>query len=211
MYKFSAIAALASTAQATYRIGSCPSFQAMESFDVNRYVGRWYEIVRDSMTTFELFSECVNVNYDVIEGYNGLVQVHNKNKYPAWGWNDIVGQAIQTIEGGANLNVNFFEPASATKYSNYHVLDTDYDNYTIVYSCSDMFGGWMSADTLWILTREQSIDDSLLASIFDTIGEKLPHYDVVAETHMTYQGDDWCAYNEMPDTPNPQLNPLLDM
>ena len=48
------IAILAGAAEATFRYGSCPEFQVMESFDVNRYVGRWYEIVRDQLTLFQL-------------------------------------------------------------------------------------------------------------------------------------------------------------
>lgn len=89
-----ALALLSGTSYASIRFGSCPEFQAMEVFDVNRYTGRWYEIVRDAQTTYEVLSDCVNVNYDLIPGYDGLVQVHNKGKLPILGWGGIVGQVI---------------------------------------------------------------------------------------------------------------------
>ena len=42
----------------------CPTdYEPMDSFDVNRYAGKWYEIVRDKFTPFELFSSCVAAEY----------------------------------------------------------------------------------------------------------------------------------------------------
>ena len=55
MNRISIAAALALTASAAPRIGGCPrKYQPMESFDVERYAGVWYEIVRDKYTPFEL-------------------------------------------------------------------------------------------------------------------------------------------------------------
>lgn len=41
---FSAAALLAGSTQAVFRFGKCPKYEAMETFEVERYVGRWYEI-----------------------------------------------------------------------------------------------------------------------------------------------------------------------
>ena len=43
---------------------------------------------------------------------------------------------------------------------NYTVMETDYDNYTIVYSCDELFGGWASFDYLWILSRTPTMTNA---------------------------------------------------
>lgn len=134
--------------------------------------------------------------------------MHNKNKYPLFGWNDIIGQAVQTTQGGANLNVNFFRAASANEESNYHVLDTDYETYTIVYNCDNYWGGFAHADVLWILAREFDISESALADVRQIINEKVPHYDMRKDSQRTYQGEQ-CEYEHMPETPDPTKNSLI--
>ena len=62
---------------------------------------------------------------------------------------------MQVSSGGANLSVKLNgEPATADQEANYHILDTDYSTYSIVYSCEEYLGGYFSVDYLWILARE---------------------------------------------------------
>ena len=35
----------------------------MPDFDLTRYSGRWYELIRDKSTPFELFTNCVMAEY----------------------------------------------------------------------------------------------------------------------------------------------------
>ena len=58
---------MAGNAEAAYRMTGCPSFTAMDTFEVQRYAGRWYEVARDAYIIFELFSNCVNVDYTLLE------------------------------------------------------------------------------------------------------------------------------------------------
>ncbi len=57
--------------------------------------------------------------------------------------------------------------------SNYWVLSTDYDHYSIVYHCFNM-GPNKSAETFWLLSRTSIIDpsvqsttDEFIATYFD--------------------------------------------
>ena len=43
--------------------GSCPSTDFTKTVDFNSYLGRWYEIQRDSATPFETFGSCVTATY----------------------------------------------------------------------------------------------------------------------------------------------------
>ena len=48
-------AALTLSVQAGPRLTGCPKdYEPMAIFDVERYMGTWYEIVRDKYTPFEL-------------------------------------------------------------------------------------------------------------------------------------------------------------
>ena len=71
-----AAAALALTASAAPRLGGCPKdYSPMETLDVNRYAGEWYEIVRDKYTPFEILSGCEVVEYTLND--DGTVGVYN--------------------------------------------------------------------------------------------------------------------------------------
>ena len=43
----------------------------------------------------------------------------------------------------------------------YRVLDTDYKNYAVVYSCTDIFGV-AKVEMAWILSREQVLEERLM-------------------------------------------------
>ena len=66
MNRISIAAALALSASAAPRLGPCPrKYSPMETFDVDRYAGEWYEIVRDKYTPFELVTGCEIAQYGV--------------------------------------------------------------------------------------------------------------------------------------------------
>ena len=152
-------ALLASTASALFQWQGCPKdYKPQATFDKERYLGNWFEVVADWQIPFELFSDCVLVNYT--EREDGSVNVLNRaySLFYKNGLNEIKGNAVQTDAGDASLRVSFFGgPAKSTDRSNYTIMDTDYDNYSIVYTCNDLFGGRASFDILWILSREPTI------------------------------------------------------
>ena len=57
------------------------------------------------------------------------------------------------VPAGDGLAVSFEGMPELDNDPNYFVLDTDYDNYSIVYSCGN-FAGLFTFDMLWILARK---------------------------------------------------------
>ena len=53
MFKILSALLMAEQVAGTISEGACPSRSTVKPFDVSRYTGKWYEIVRDSATPFE--------------------------------------------------------------------------------------------------------------------------------------------------------------
>lgn len=46
-------------------------------------------------------------------------------------------------------------------WGDYQVLDTDYDSFASIYSCSSLFAGIYRLEFAWILTRQALEEDTL--------------------------------------------------
>ncbi|XP_013115335.2 apolipoprotein D-like [Stomoxys calcitrans] len=122
----------------------------VKNFDANRYLGRWYEQQKYPFI-FELGGKCIYAQYGLLQ--NGDISVYNFNINELTGApKDIRGSA--KIVGPAKLLVTFDNMPAFAGGANYWVLDTDYENYAVVYSCTDILG-FLKGQVVWILTRER--------------------------------------------------------
>lgn len=135
------------------------------SLDLNRYLGKWYEIARFDHS-FERGMENVTAEYSLRD--DGLVNVLNsgwKNGKPK----QAVGKARQPDPEGdpAHLEVSFF----LFFYGAYNILMLD-DLYQValVGSSSDKY--------LWILSRTPQISDIVKKAVLDEAKKR--GYDVSA-------------------------------
>merc|ERR1712174_1703 len=103
----------------------------------------------------------------------------NNSYYSRFGWLEFGATAYQIApennEGSLYIGSPNFPPSKDAK-PNYNVLSTDYDNYTVVYSCYDMT--LFSMEYLWILAKDYTLSDDLLQTAYGVIQEQLPHYDI---------------------------------
>lgn len=124
----------------------CRELKVKTSFDIPSYMGLWYEIEKYEQS-FQLGGDCVTAEY-TLNKTSSEVHVLNSLTYLE---DNSTSNTIRAVEGKALLsfqevtpiqgkfNVSFFDqPADR---SNYWVLDTDYVNYSIVWSCEDFFNG----------------------------------------------------------------------
>ncbi|XP_005180903.2 apolipoprotein D [Musca domestica] len=132
--------------------GSCnKNIPTVQNFDATRYLGRWYEQEKYPFI-FELGGKCIYAEYGQLK--NGDLSVYNYNINELTGRpNDILGSA-KLVDSG-KLKVRFNNMPAFIGSADYWVLDTDYDNYAVVYSCTDVLG-LFNAQVVWILTRERS-------------------------------------------------------
>jgi apolipoprotein D and lipocalin family protein len=115
------------------------------SFDLNRYLGQWYEIARLDHS-FERGMSDVNATYQLND--DGSVKVINRGyDTQRQAWKEAIGRALFIGDPGtASLKVSFFGPF----YGGYHVIALDQN-----YRWSLVAGP--DRDYLWILARDKTL------------------------------------------------------
>lgn len=156
-----------------FSFGGCRKFPIQKNFDKNRYLGKWYEY-SNYFFFFQMFGKCVTATYSDESDYRS-----NKIGVLNEAINERSGEVIEargeavlapSRSNLARLIVNFDSQPFFVRSStpNYNVIETDYDNYAIVYTCSDKFG-LAKSEILWILTRQRFPDRNLIQSIKEKI------------------------------------------
>ena len=147
-------------------VGGCAAFypplEVVDSVDVERYMGTWYEIARYP-NWFE-DEDCIatTATYTLLD--SGRVQVVNRCREGAVDGPEqsIVGSArIADTETNAKLKVSFFGPFEG----DYWIIDLDEDyQWAVVGEPSRRF--------LWVLSRTPTMDDALYEDITSRLPEK---------------------------------------
>jgi len=112
--------------------GPCPEVTTKANFDINAYMGRWYDIEKYP-NSFQN-GKCGIANYTLLN--DGTVKVNNteigKDGFP----HTVIGQARPdpSAKEASRLQLRF---SSWQPWGKYWVLDTDYTNFSVVYSCSN--------------------------------------------------------------------------
>lgn len=84
-------------------LGACPATTAVTDFDLNKYLGMWYEI-RSFPAIFQLGATCVQAKYSL--NSNGTVEVDNRGLQHGKPIK-ILGNAELVTPGIGKLIVNF--------------------------------------------------------------------------------------------------------
>jgi len=116
------------------------------AFELDRYLGQWYEIARLDHS-FERGMSDVNATYQLQD--DGSVKVINRGyDTQRQAWKEAVGRALFIGESTtASLKVSFFGPF----YGGYHVIALDQQNYRW-----SLVAG-PDRDYLWILARDKTL------------------------------------------------------
>jgi apolipoprotein D and lipocalin family protein len=128
--------------------------QPISGFEVNRYMGKWYEIARLD-NRFERGLKQITAEYSLRD--DGGVNVINSGV-------NIESGKRESAEGKAyfidkpdigSFKVSFFGPF----YGGYHIIDLDKKDYRYALIAGS------DRSYLWILAREPKLDDAILQSL----------------------------------------------
>uniref|UniRef100_A0A8D3A0L7 Apolipoprotein D n=1 Tax=Scophthalmus maximus TaxID=52904 RepID=A0A8D3A0L7_SCOMX len=132
----------------TYHWGPCPTAKVQPNFNLQQYLGRWYEIAR-LPASFER-GTCIQANYALRE--DGTIRRHLTNLKMKWFlclslWTAVVRDPREPAKLGVSFS--YFSP-----YGQYWVLTSDYTSLSVVYSCTDILRIF-HIDFAWILGRSR--------------------------------------------------------
>ncbi len=132
-------------------VGAPEHIQPVDNFELQRYLGTWYEIARLDHS-FERGLDQVTANYSLRD--DGGVKVINKgfnaNKNK---WKQAEGKAYFVGEPDiGQLKVSFFGPF----YGGYNIIELDKANYQYSLVCGP------NMSYLWILARDPQLDKAIL-------------------------------------------------
>ncbi len=138
-------------------LGMPKDVQPISGFELNRYLGEWYEIARLDHS-FERGLSQVSATYSVND--DGSVKVINKGFSAEDNeWGEALGKAKfvnQPDEG--YLKVSFFGPF----YGSYVIFELDKENYEYA------FVSGPDLDYLWLLSRTKDVDQEVIEHFVST-------------------------------------------
>ena len=140
--------------------GTPRGVQPVDGFELERYLGTWYEIARLDHS-FERGLDRVSAEYSLRD--DGGVRVINRGFSKASGeWKEAEGKAYFVgDESIGHLKVSFFGPF----YGSYVIFELDRENYSYA------FVAGYDKSYLWLLSRSATIDSSLLKAFIERAEE----------------------------------------
>ncbi|CAL1294121.1 unnamed protein product [Larinioides sclopetarius] len=148
------------------KTGKCPAVEVKKNFNAKEYAGVWYEIERNP-TSFELGSKCTSAVYgdegDFLSVTNRAVDIKTGKARSIHGKATIPNKNVP-----AKLKVKFDK---VPRVGDYWVLDTDYKQYSVVFSCVSLEDG-LKIEYLWILSRTPTLDQNVKENIYKLLDER---------------------------------------
>jgi len=162
-YVFLALSLCLLKVSCLFRSGSCPTISyPNQSFLIKNYMGKWYEYARLKDDTVET-GNCVVDNYKLNRdgSFNSTITEYTDN-----GFNKIHGRVLPTnipflFSGnwaGSDGSLNGFL---------FNVFTTDYDSFTVEYSCTDVPGG--RNEFLYMNFRKNKITQTRFENLLEFI------------------------------------------
>ncbi len=150
------IAAFIAILSLTGCLGMPENVTPVKSFELNRYLGKWYEIARLDHS-FERGLENISAEYSLRE--DGGVAVLNRGYSPKNdAWKEAEGKAyFARNENEGYLKVSFFGPF----YGSYVIFELDAENYEYA------FVSGPDTSYLWLLARKPEVSPDIIQKFKD--------------------------------------------
>jgi apolipoprotein D and lipocalin family protein len=132
-------------------VGLPPGVQPVSNFELNKYLGKWYEVARLDHS-FERGLNQVSAEYSLRK--DGGVSVVNRGfSLEDDEWREALGKAYFVNEPNEGyLKVSFFGPF----YGSYIIFELDKDNYQYAFISGP------DKDYLWLLSRTPTVEPEVM-------------------------------------------------
>ena len=191
------LALLASEVDARFKFMMCPNNVDYMKLDQAKWEGNWYEIQRDMMFPMEIGAECVTQNFK--QRADGNMEFFYRGYYWYYFFQYTgVGGQLQDCDSGSPVTQTCkatMNLVKSGKRSNWKLLSTDYDNYAIMYSCSNQMSNVMHAEYFTVLGRETTLSDEIMEKVRKIVKDAVPDYDMSDANMVTTVQGDSCKYD----------------
>lgn len=162
------LAAAACVAAHSYHLGSCPNVEPMPSFEVDKFLGKWYVIQKTSTGSRCLVYNITRTPEAQGEAHGqfrieqisehlllGLTSVDHKYRYTG----------LLHVNPGATTNANMTVhfPLSVAGSASYRIFMTDYTTYAAIFTCQKL--AFANRQSVSILARQRTLDKQYLDKI----------------------------------------------
>ncbi|XP_059621320.1 lopap-like [Phlebotomus argentipes] len=166
----------------------CPNHSVVENFNTEEYQGVWYEVYRYE-TSEQYGSDCATFEYRatgpdsfdlefrwvyIENNFQELYTYGNANRAAGAG-NSARFQAVFDHEPGRTIN--------------YHVLATDFESFSLIWSCHNLGNGQSNEDA-WVLSKVPNPDPEEFEQV---VGGAIDQYLERNQLRGTVQGWENCT------------------
>ncbi|XP_011307795.1 apolipoprotein D [Fopius arisanus] len=184
------LSALALAGAQVPSLGWCPEYVPMANFDIAKFLGVWYEAERYFQLS-EVVSRCVMANYT--RGNDGKLRVSNEVTNRFTGIKRVLEGEIKPSASKAEegkLHVKY-TTVPLTPETSYAVLETDYKNYAVLWSCTGI--GPVNAQNAWLMTRQRRPVGEILQKAYGVLDKYK-----ISKTFFVKTDQNDCAYLDSP-------------
>merc|ERR1711907_646510 len=183
IYMMFKIALAAIGVDAKWSLGQCPKMTYIKDFNAEAYAGRWYEQVRDMFNPYTISTDCVTKEF--AKNKDGDVDLYFRGYY--WmmlRYMGVSGTMYQCDEGSPTTWTCQATMEGGSHRSPIRVWETDYENFDIMYECSQH--GWFKNEMFSVAARTPHMSEENWAKVKAIVHEKMPSYDIDRSYVMTY-------------------------
>ncbi|KAG8193440.1 hypothetical protein JTE90_005087 [Oedothorax gibbosus] len=168
----------------TFRMGACPRVTVMEQVDFDKFSGEWYVIQR-----YNPMATCTKM---VIEkGTDGTYAV-NETSRPLglnFGFHNqyMKARKVEFLKNDTKSIFRLERNFAHFTLSTFGVVNTDYDNYALVWGCDPvLFGSVQNVD---ILARKSNPEPEVLKTAKDILKDMQVDYHQIDNVDQSHCGD----------------------
>jgi len=170
IYLFSIIALLIQVTliESHTSFGRCPTVKHENNyFDIKAYEGVWYEQIRNSDFFIEK-GECAIDDLKILNDNEYQVLNTEISKEDGTLNTRHASMKLYNIKNPFNYGIKFFD---LQPRADYQIFDTDYKNFAIVYSCTNLL--FAKYELIWIMSRQPEMDKNILENLTVRIEKEL--------------------------------------
>ncbi|XP_045785713.1 apolipoprotein D-like [Maniola jurtina] len=149
-------------------LGRCPIYPQLPDYDITRMTGTWYEVER-SFHLMEIAASCTELDVMLNDRGYLIITVNTINRWTG-SHSTSHGLGIPSHEGSSsfryklNNRMPYIIGRLLPGAGQYNVLFTDYDNFAILWSCTNF--SVAHSDRMWVLGRQRDMEAALRAQVY---------------------------------------------